>query len=132
MTVRMVLRQLRRIMLTAFFGGLLGATLIRLSPGFGIDERDMDTRANHASKEEARAQYVAERNIGTYYLRYLSQLVHGELGVSHALNRPVAELIRQRLPLTLESLACGVAVALMAGFSVALLGVVVRSQLFDM
>jgi hypothetical protein len=34
-----VSRQARRIALTVLLGGLLGATLVRLGPGFGVDER---------------------------------------------------------------------------------------------
>ena len=44
MLLRLVLRQARRLLVVLLLGGLLGATLVRLGPGFGLDERELDTR----------------------------------------------------------------------------------------
>jgi len=113
----MLLRQARRILLTALVGGLLGATLVRLGPGFGVDEREMDTRLNAQSQQAIRAEHARDNNIALFYVRYLSGLAHGDLGFSRSLNRPVSELLKERLPLTLGSLAYGV----LGGMSIGLL-----------
>jgi len=125
-------RQARRILLTAVLGGLLGATLVRFSPGFGIDEREMDSRLSRESQEAARAQHAADRNIGAFYLRYLTGALHGDFGFSMTLNRPIAELLRERLPVTLASLAYGTGLGLLAGISLALLTIVARSGGIDL
>ncbi len=44
MLTRVLLRQARRLLLVLLLGGLLGATLVRLGPGFGVDERELDQR----------------------------------------------------------------------------------------
>jgi peptide/nickel transport system permease protein len=108
MLLPMLLRQARRILLTALLGGLLGATLVRLGPGFGVDEREIDSRLNAESLQAIRAEHARDNNIALFYLRYLSGVVHGDLGFSRSLNRPVSELLKERLPLTLGSLAYGV------------------------
>jgi peptide/nickel transport system permease protein len=113
----MLLRQARRILLTALAGGLLGATLVRLGPGFGVDEREMDARLNADSQQAIRAEHARDNNIAFFYARYLSGLAHGDLGFSRSLNRPVSELLKERLPLTLGSLAYGV----LGGMSIGLM-----------
>jgi len=108
MPLSMLLRQARRILLTALVGGLLGATLVRLGPGFGVDEREVDARLNAESQQAIRDEHARDNNIALFYMRYLSGVIHGDLGFSRSLNRPVSELLKERLPLTLGSLAYGV------------------------
>jgi peptide/nickel transport system permease protein len=118
-----VSRQARRIALTVLLGGLLGATLVRLGPGFGVDERELDTRLNADSQQAIRAERARDNNIAVFYFRYLTGLVHGDFGFSRSLNRPVSELLKERLPLTLESLGFGVLGGVSIGLSLALLTV---------
>lgn len=101
-------RLVRRLLLVLFLGGLLGATLVRLGPGFGVDERELDPRLNPASRDAIRRQHAAENNIAVFYFHYLGGLTRGDFGFSRSLNRPVSEILKERLPLTLESLAYGV------------------------
>jgi peptide/nickel transport system permease protein len=116
-----LLRHSRRILLTALVGGLLGATLVRMSPGFGVDEREMDNRLNTESRKAIRAEHARDSNIALFYVRYLSGLVRGDLGFSRSLNRPVSELLKERLPLTLVSLGYGVLGGVSIGMALALL-----------
>jgi peptide/nickel transport system permease protein len=118
-----LLRQARRILLIAVFGGLLGATLVRMGPGFGVDEREMDNRLNTESRQAIRAERASENNIAVFYFRYLSGLAHGDFGFSRSLNRPVSQLLKERLPLTLASLAYGVLGGASIGLLLALLTV---------
>ena len=127
----LALRQVRRILLTALIGGLLGATLVRLSPGFGVDERELDSRLSQESKDAIRLQHAGERNLAVFYVTYLSGIVRGDFGFSKTLNRPVSELLKERLPLTLTSLAYGVAGGLLGGVALALLTLALRSRTLD-
>src|SRR5579864_908047 len=119
MLLAMLLRQARRILITALVGGLLGATLVRLGPGFGVDEREFDPRLNAQSIQAIRAERASDNNIALFYGRYLSGLVRGDLGFSRSLNRPVSELLKERLPLTLGSLAYGVLGGMLIGLILA-------------
>jgi peptide/nickel transport system permease protein len=118
-----IMRQARRILLIALLGGLLGATLVRMGPGFGIDEREMDNRLNTESRQAIRLERASENNIAVFYFRYLAGLAHGDFGFSRSLNRPVSQLLKERLPLTLASLAYGVLGGASMGLILALLTV---------
>jgi peptide/nickel transport system permease protein len=118
-----LLRQARRILLTVLLGGLLGATLVRLGPGFGVDERELDNRLSAESQQSIRREHARENNVALFYVRYLGGFLRGDLGFSRSLNRPVAELLRQRLPLTLASLGYGVCGGAGLGLLLALLTV---------
>jgi peptide/nickel transport system permease protein len=114
------LRQVRRILLTALLGGLLGATLVRMGPGFGVDERELDNRLSQESRQAILSERAHDSNIAMFYLRYLKGLAQGDLGFSRSLNRPVSELLKERLPLTLGSLAYGVLGGVSIGLALAL------------
>ena len=112
-------KQLRRALLTIFLGGLLGATLLRFSPGWGMDERELDPRLSTESRQAARAEYDSEKNVFLYYTRYLRGALSGDLGISRTFNRPVAELMRERLPETARSVGYGATAGLFAGMALA-------------
>jgi peptide/nickel transport system permease protein len=76
-----------------------------------------------ASQQAIRSERARDNNIAAFYFRYLTGLVRGDFGFSRSLNRPVAELLKQRLPLTMVSLGCGVLAGVSIGLSLALLTV---------
>jgi peptide/nickel transport system permease protein len=115
-----VLRQLRRAVLTILIGGLLGATLVRFSPGWGLEEGEFDPHLSSESRQAARAKYAQEHNILSYYAAYLKAALSGDLGVSRTFNRPVVELMRERLPETARSLGFGATAGLLAGLALAI------------
>ena len=64
-------KQARRILLVALLGGLLSATMVRFSPGFGTDEQDLSLALSDESREALRAERMADANVGRFYLHYL-------------------------------------------------------------
>jgi len=94
-----------------------------MGPGFGIDEREMDNRLNAESRQAIRSERASENNIAVFYFRYLAGVAHGDFGFSRSLNRPVSQLLKERLPLTLVSLAYGVLGGASIGLMLALLTV---------
>ena len=88
--------------------------LIRMAPGFGIDERVLDPRLSRQSLAALARQHDAERNPLTFYLHYLTGLAHGDAGTSVVFGQPVAQLIRERAPATLRTVALGLAVGWVA------------------
>jgi ABC-type dipeptide/oligopeptide/nickel transport system permease component len=91
------------LVLLCLFGSLLSATLVRFAPGSGVDEREIDPRLSPESKEAIRASNPANLTLLTFYEHYLRGMVHGDLGNSQWLQRPVNSLIRERFPETLRS-----------------------------
>src|SRR5882762_6756192 len=53
-------RQARRMFLTVLLGGLLGATLVRLGPGFGVDERELNLHLSAESVAAVRQERAGE------------------------------------------------------------------------
>ena len=120
MTFRAIGRQLLTIALVALLGGLLGATLVRFAPGFGIRESDLDARLSLEARQALHRQDANEHDVLSYYGHYLVRLAHGDLGFSPSMNRPVSELLSDRVPETLESIAIGVCGGWLLGLALAL------------
>jgi peptide/nickel transport system permease protein len=119
------------ILITVLVGGFIGASLVRFSPGFGVDEAELDPRRSAASIAAMRHQSGTDQNIAVFYFHYLARMARGDLGVSRTLNRPVAELIRERFPETLKSVTIGLALGWVLGFALAVPVAMFRSWLFD-
>ena len=58
--------------------------------------------ATIADRTALSSQLGFDRPVPEQYVRYLGNVLQGDLGVSYRLKRPVAELIAERLPATLE------------------------------
>jgi len=107
--VRRVRKHAVKLLLTLMVGGFLAATLVRVAPGFGVDEEQLDTRLNSQSIESLSQKSESNENLILFYLHYAQRLLHGDLGMSRTLQRPVAQLLSERLPETLKSVALGLA-----------------------
>ena len=123
-----------RIVLIMFISGLLGATLVRFSPGFGIDEQELDNRLNHASVQALRSSSLPKQNLPSYYFGYVGRIAHGDWGYSKSLQHPVLTLIAQRFPDTLETVGIGLAFSWVIGMCMALLPFLIptRTQSLDL
>jgi peptide/nickel transport system permease protein len=117
--------------LTVLLGGLLTAVMVRVSPGFLVDERDLDPRLNEASRRAIQQEHAANGNVLSFYAGRLKRIaLHGDLGDSPSLNRPISQLLRERLPVTVQLMAIGVAGGWALAFALALPAVMCRSRLF--
>ena len=108
------LRRAILAILTVVAGGLISATLARYAPGFGTDERQLDTRLSSASIAAIRELHAEERDVFGYYANSLRRALHGDLGTSRSLNRPVRQLIVERFSVTLKLIGQGLALAWIA------------------
>src|SRR4051812_1142524 len=114
---RILVKQLVRIALMLLVGGFFAVTLIRYAPGFDSDEQMLDSRLSSQSVRALRAARAGEHNVVRFYAAYLAAAMHGDFGVSRTLNRPVGELVKERLPVTLKLIGVG----LLAGWSLGLI-----------
>lgn len=64
--------------------------------------------------EQIRANWGLDRPIVEQYTTWLGNLLQGELGESRSFNRPVAEIVAERLPWTLLATGCAI-VLMLAG-----------------
>jgi len=100
--------QLFGIILVSFF-------LVKLIPG---DPAVMmlGPTASQKSLDELRAKLGFTEPVGTQFLRYLGDVLQGDLGRSWQTTRPVTEDLLQRFPATLELVSCGLLLAIAIGF----------------
>jgi ABC-type dipeptide/oligopeptide/nickel transport system permease component len=82
--------------------GLAGATLIRVAPGFSVDEQMLDPRlsAQSLGLQRERLEY---RNPLLFYGRFLAGVWRGDAGTSVIYGQPVGRLIAERAPTTLRA-----------------------------
>jgi peptide/nickel transport system permease protein len=112
-------------------GALFSATLVRFAPGYGVEERELDPRWSAQSIEALRQKQLLHEGLGSFYFHYLSALARGDFGESDSLKRPVRELLRQRLPVTGNSVVRGLGVAWLAAGLFASLGLASRNGLYE-
>ena len=77
-----LLRRATALVLIVLVGGILCATLVRFSPGFGIDERELDSRLNSASIAAIRDSHSSNLSLPKFYAKYLRDMLRGQLGMS--------------------------------------------------
>jgi peptide/nickel transport system permease protein len=116
---------------TVLLGGLLSATLVRLAPGFDVDERELDPHLSTESVQALRTARSQDRNVFHFYISYMNRAVHGDLGTSLALGQPVRTLLRDRAPTTLRLLALGLGLAWVAAIALALSAAWLRLASYD-
>jgi peptide/nickel transport system permease protein len=105
---------------------LAGATLVRLAPGFGVDERALDPRLSAQSLQSIERQYARDRNPLAFYIRFLTGLIRGDAGQSVVFGEPVAGLIGERAPTTMHEVAAGLGMGWMAALAFATAGALSR------
>ncbi len=120
-----------KVLIVVLLGGFLGATLVRLAPGFGVDEEELDTRLNDRSIQALRHEGRQDSNLFVFYFHYLGRLLSGDLGTSRTLQRPVSQLLAERFPETLKSVGLGLALGWTLGLSLAIAVVMSRAWYLD-
>jgi peptide/nickel transport system permease protein len=119
------------ILVTVLLGGLLGATLLRFAPGYGVDEAELDTRLSNGSIQAMRQANGPDENLLAFYAHYLERMIRGDLGISRTLQRPVAQLVAERLPETLKSLGLGLLLGWVLGMGLAIAVTLSRTRAVD-
>ncbi|MFM7733090.1 MAG: ABC transporter permease, partial [Cyanobium sp.] len=94
--------------------------LLRVAPGDPIDAL-LGPRAPEAARAALRAQLGLDKPLLQQYGSFLGHLLRGDLGLSQNSQQPVADVIRESLPASLElgvvALLMAAVVGLAIGFS---------------
>ena len=120
-----------RILLVLLLGGFVGATLVRLAPGFGADEEELDPRLSQHSIQAIRQSHE-QGSLGQFYLHYWGRILHGDLGTSITLQQPVRHLLAERFPETLKSVGLALALGWTLGLTLAIVAVMSRCWFVDL
>lgn len=96
-----LMRQLGTMVPTLFLVITLSFLLIHLAPGDPVQMYTGNITLSPESKEALLRLYGLDQPLPVQYLRYLQALAQGDLGKSLLSNRPVIEMIGERMPATL-------------------------------
>ena len=112
------------LLLPTLFGALtLVFFLIHLVPGDPVEVMLGET-ASAADKDELRKSLGLDQPLMAQYRSFLIGLLQGDLGNSLYEQSSVADLIRVRLPATIELTLCAIAIAVIISFPLATLAAV--------
>src|SRR5216683_4964603 len=111
-----LLQRLALIVPTLFFVSVLIFGLQQLLPGdpaiaLAGEDRDPNVVAY------LRAKFHLDEPLPVRYYYWASGVLHGDLGESVRIQKPVLELILEKLPVTVELAALAMAIALVIGIS---------------
>jgi len=63
---------------------------------------DSDKPLTPATRERLNARYGLDKSLPEQYVRYIGNLVQGDLGISFSNDRPVRDIIKDRFPISLQ------------------------------
>ena len=113
--LRYLVRRIIALIPVALGVATLTFALIHLVPGDPVLAMLGDFAAP-ADVEQTRHELKLDLPLWQQYLYFLSGIAHGDLGESISQHEPVARLIRERFPATLELAAAGLFVAILIAF----------------
>jgi peptide/nickel transport system permease protein len=87
--------------------------------------------AGRAQIEQARREYGLDKPLPEQFLRYVSDLAHGDFGRSVATGRSVGQDLARYFPATLELCLVAMAFGLVAGISLGMLSALFKDQWLD-
>lgn len=126
--IRFLAKKLPSVLLVLLVTSVIAFVLPRLAPG--------DTAAVIAGPDATTEQIEAvrvdlglDRPLVQQYLDWMGGLLSGDLGQSYQFNRPVAELLGARLESTLELTVAAMALLVVVGVGIGVVGGTARSPL---
>jgi peptide/nickel transport system permease protein len=126
-----IARHVSAMLATILLGGLLSVTLVRLAPGFGVDENQLDPHLSAESLRALRQSREQRKNIFSFYFHSLQRTLHGDLGTSISLGQPVTRLLLERTPLTVRLVAVGLLLSWSVAMAMALSAAWLRVSAYD-
>jgi peptide/nickel transport system permease protein len=129
---RFLVRRLAQLIPVALAIATLNFLLLHLAPGDAADI--VAGQAGHATPEfvaQLRRDFGLDRPLYEQYLIYVARLVSFDLGYSFVYQRPVAELILERLPATLLLMIAAITVAIAFGVVLGVVAAKNRGSLVD-
>jgi peptide/nickel transport system permease protein len=131
-----IIRRLLLAVVTIIFISILSFIIIQLPPGDYVDSYIAQLSASGAlvSAEEAanlRAQYGLDQPMHIQYLRWMGLALRGNFGMAMEYNRPVTEVIGDRLALTVAVSAAALIFTWMLALPIGIYSAIRQYSFFD-
>src|SRR5260370_27740865 len=123
-------KRLLQLIPTLFFVSVIIFSLQQLLPGdpalvMAGEEKDPEVI------EQIRRQYHLDRSLPVQYAYWLNGLLHGDLGESLRLKQPVVDLVRAKLPVTIQLGSMAIVFALLIGIPAGIISSVQKETAWD-
>jgi peptide/nickel transport system permease protein len=123
-------QRLLQVIPTLFFVSIIIFSLQQLLPGdpaltMAGEERDPAVIA------QIRQQYHLDRSLPVQYVYWVRGVLIGNLGESMRIKQPVLELIRDKLPVTIQLASMAIVIALLIGVGAGIVSAVKKDTLWD-
>jgi peptide/nickel transport system permease protein len=125
-----LIRRIGQALIVLFLVTVATLGLVHLFPG-GPVRALLGDRATATQIAFYNQQYGFDRPFYVQYLKWVDQLIHGDLGFSNKLNLSVASLIAQDLPKTVVLVLLGTIVSLLFGIPLGVYQAVHRNSVGD-
>jgi peptide/nickel transport system permease protein len=106
--------------ITLVLAVICSVLLLRLSPGFDVDERELDPRLSRETVESIRRERAEKRRLLPFSIEFIQGLLNGSLGTSESYDRPVMQLVAERAGATGRAVSTGLCVGWVAAVAAAL------------
>ncbi|NLS15301.1 ABC transporter permease [Rhizobium sp. P40RR-XXII] len=125
-----ILNRLIMAAITLFGVAVIVFVLLRVVPGDPIAMM-ISPGASPADIAALRAHYGLDASLTTQFWLWLKSVLTGDFGTSISLKRDVLSLLGERLPATLELAFAALALAVLLGGTVAIVGTLARRTIFE-
>lgn len=128
--MRLLWKRLLQLVVVLFAVTFLSYLMLSLLPGDTVDVI-CGFGCTDSQKAQIRAEYGLDKPIPLRYLQWVSNVARGDLGKSAVNQQPVAEALRQRMPVTLELVVYAELIAFAVGIPAGMLAAQKAGGLFD-
>ncbi|GAC1493972.1 MAG: ABC transporter permease subunit [Chamaesiphon sp.] len=127
-----VVKRLLQAILTLLLASALSFAIIKLAPGDYLDTIKQNPKISPERIEELRKQFGLDRPPIEQYWRWLVRVItKGDFGTSFVYFRPVASLLRERIPATLLLAIASIVVTWAIAIPLGIIGAVNKNRLPD-
>lgn len=129
--LRYVVRRAGQAALLLLGVSVIGFALMHLAPGGPLALYTINPTVTAQDIERVKHQFGLDQPMYVQYVKWASGMLTGHWGYSFFGGRPVAAIVLERVPATLELMASSMALALLIGVATGVLAAVRRNSLFD-
>lgn len=125
-----ILSRLLSALIVIFGVSLVVFMFIHFVPGDPVEVM-LGESANPADREALRHALGLDRPLSVQMLSYYERLLHFDLGISLHSQRPIADILLERMPATVELTLASLFVAVLVAFPLGMLAATHRNSLWD-
>lgn len=125
-----IIRRILAVIPTLIIISFVSFAFIRLVPGDPASAM-LGEKATKESIERVKAAWGLDRPITEQYVKYVQQVLRGDLGVSIMSHMPVIDELGYRLPATIEAIVFALVIGITVGLSLGIIAALRHNTLVD-